>query len=58
MKLVMARLRVDLRRKGGRCVGMGEQKDSLPIRCAQRHRVIHKNVVVNFLGPIGGDDVF
>lgn len=54
----MARLKVDLRRKGGHCVGMGEQKDSLPIRRAQRHGVIHKNLVVNFVGPIGGNDVF
>jgi len=43
----MARLKVDLVRRGGHCVGMGEQKENLPIRCEQRHGVIHKILVVD-----------
>lgn len=53
----MARLEVDLVRKGGRCMGMGEQNENLPIRCEHRHGVIHKILVVESVDPVGGDDV-
>lgn len=36
---------------------MGEQKENLPIRCEQRHGVIHKFLVVDSVDPVGGDDV-
>ena len=48
---------MDLVRKGGHCMGMGEQNENLSIGCEQRHGVIHKILVVESVDPVGGDDV-